>query len=222
MNISTDQIVLWQYGFININATLIYTWFVMAILILLAILTKKSILKSDIIGKTENFFEILTNVIQEQIKSITSIQFDKVFPFITCLFLFILISNLISLVPYFSSPTASLSTTFALMSLVVVFSVGIGIKHKGFSSYISKYVKPVSFMLPLNIISDIVSNFSLAFRLYGNIMSGGIVATILNKVSFLSIGFPIIINLLAVITGVIQAYVFTILSMIFLSSADSD
>lgn len=222
MNISTDQIVLWKYGFVNINATIVYTWFVMAFLILIAFLTKRSIINKDVIGKSENFFEIVTNIIRDQIKSITDVQFDKVFPFITCLFLFIFMSNIISLIPYVSSPTASLSTTFALMCLVVVFSVGIGIKHKGFRNYIAKYIKPVVFMLPLNIIGDIVSNFSLAFRLYGNIMSGGIVAAILNKVAFLSVGFPILIGLLSVITGVIQAYVFAILSMIFLSSAESD
>lgn len=221
MNISTDQIIFWQHGPFVINATLFYTWFVMILLALVAFLTKRSVEQSKVIGRMENFFEILVDIIGEQIKSITNVEFNKVFPFITTLFLFIFMSNLISLIPGFSSPTASLSTTFALMFLVVTFSVGIGIKNKGFKKYMSKYIEPVKFMLPLNIIGDIVSNFSLAFRLYGNIMSGGIVATILAKITFLSIGFPVIISLLGSITGLIQAYVFSILSMIFLSSADN-
>ena len=220
MNISTDELVFWKYGFININATILYTWIVMALLIFFAYLTRRSITKHNVIGKTENFFEILTDIIKDQIKNITEMGFDKVFPFITCLFLFILTSNLISLIPSFSSPTASLSTTFALVLLVVVFSVFIGIQNKGLKKYLSKYTKPVKLMLPFIVMNDIVSNFSMAFRLYGNVMSGGIVAAILMKISFLSVGFPVILNLLSFMSGAIQAYVFSILSLIFLSSAD--
>lgn len=221
MNISTDELVFWKYGFININATILYTWIVMAILILLAYITKRSIVNHKVIGKTENFFELLTDIIKDQIKSVTEMGFNKVFPFVTCLFLFILISNLISLIPDFSSPTASLSTTFALVFLVVVFSIFIGIQSKGLKKYLSKYTKPVKLMLPFLVMNDIISNFSMAFRLYGNVMSGGIISAVLMKISFLSVGFPVILNLLSFMTGAIQAYVFSVLSMIFLASADN-
>lgn len=221
MNISTDELVFWKYGFININATILYTWIVMAILILLAYVTKRSIVNHKVIGKTENFFELLTDIIKDQIKSVTEMGFNKVFPFITCLFLFILTSNLISLIPDFSSPTASLSTTFALVFLVVIFSIFIGIQSKGLKKYLSKYTKPVKLMLPFLVMNDIISNFSMAFRLYGNVMSGGIISAVLMKISFLSVGFPVILNLLSFMTGAIQAYVFSVLSMIFLASADN-
>ena len=221
MNISTDELVFWKYGFININATILYTWIVMAILTLLAYITKRSIVNHIVIGKTENFFELLTDIIKDQIKSVTEMGFNKVFPFVTCLFLFILISNLISLIPDFSSPTASLSTTFALVFLVVVFSIFIGIQSKGLKKYLSKYTKPVKLMLPFLVMNDIISNFSMAFRLYGNVMSGGIISAVLMKISFLSVGFPVILNLLSFMTGAIQAYVFSVLSMIFLASADN-
>lgn len=221
MNISTDELVFWRYGFININATILYTWIVMAILILLAYVTKRSIVNHKVIGKTENFFELLTDIIKDQIKSVTEMGFNKVFPFVTCLFLFILTSNLISLIPDFSSPTASLSTTFALVFLVVVFSIFIGIQSKGLKKYLSKYTKPVKLMLPFLVMNDIISNFSMAFRLYGNVMSGGIISAVLMKISFLSVGFPVILNLLSFMTGAIQAYVFSVLSMIFLASADN-
>lgn len=220
MNISTDELVFWRYGFININATILYTWIVMAILIVLAYITKRSIINHKVIGKTENFFELLTDIIKDQIKSVTEMGFNKVFPFITCLFLFILTSNLISLIPDFSSPTASLSTTFALVFLVVVFSIFIGIQSKGLKKYLSKYTKPVKLMLPFLVMNDIISNFSMAFRLYGNVMSGGIISAVLMKISFLSVGFPVILNLLSFMTGAIQAYVFSVLSMIFLASSD--
>ena len=220
MNISTDELIFWKYGFININATIIYTWIVIAILTLASYLTRRSILHHNVIGKYENFFEILVEIIKDQIKSITETGFDKVFPFVTCLFMFILTSNLISLIPSFYSPTASLSTTFALVLSVVIFSAFIGIKSKGLKKYLSKYTKPIKLMAPFIIVNDIISNFSMAFRLYGNIMSGGVIATILVNIKFLSVGLPIILNLLSLISGIIQAYVFSILSVISLASSD--
>ena len=170
MIISTDEVILFEKGFFHINYTILFTWIVMAILILLAIITSMNIKNKKSVGKFENFFEVLLNLIEDQIKSITKVEFKLVFPVISTIFLFILVSNLISLIPNFQSPTGSLSTTFALMFVVLIFAMLVGIKSKGYKQYFSKYVKPVAFMLPLNIIGDIVSNFSLAFRLYGNIM----------------------------------------------------
>lgn len=218
MKISPDQYIVWNYGFVNINYTLIFTWIVMGLLISVAFLTRHKIKKNKGISKLENFFDVLILTIEEQIKNISDVDFKIIFPIITTIFLFIFTSNLSSLIPNFESPTASLSTTAALTILVIILAVFVGIKNKGFFGYFSKYTKPVAFMLPLNILGDIVSNFSLAFRLYGNIMSGGIIAKILVSIPFLSIGFPVIISLLGTITGAIQAYIFSILAMIFIAS----
>lgn len=221
MNISPDQTILWESGFLHINKTLLLSWIVMGILIVLAILTRMSLIKNKDnkknIGKLENAFELIILTLENQIKNISKIEFKLVFPVIASIFLFILMSNLLGLVPGFEAPTASLSTTLSLTIVVIILTFYIGFKTKGLG-YFQKYIKPSPFLLPLNIISDVTTTFSLSVRLYGNIMAGGVIAIILSQIIFLSIGFPVIINLLGTITSFIQAYIFSILAMIFISA----
>lgn len=222
MRITTDEAILFQNGFITINNTLLFSWIVMFILIILAVLLKKSISKDtqykDKPTNLQNFFEALINTIETQIKQISDKKIEIVFPFIATLFLYIVLSNLISLIPFVDSPTGSLSTTLALAISTFIFSIGFGIKDKGFFGYFKKYFKPIPLLLPLNVVSELSKIVSLSIRLYGNIMSSGVILIILSQITFLSTGFPVIISLLSTISGVIQAYIFAILSMITISS----
>jgi F-type H+-transporting ATPase subunit a len=131
------------------------------------------------------------------------------------LFLYTLTSNLISLLPFCESPTASLSTTVALAILVFLFAIFLGIREHGLD-YLKKYVKPVFIMAPFNIIGEVSKLASLSIRLYGNIMSSYVITSILSEIAMLSIAFPVIINLLGLVSGVIQAYIFSMLSLMFL------
>lgn len=222
MRITTDEAILFQNEFITINNTLLFSWIVMFILIILAVLLKKSISKDtqykDKPTNLQNFFEALINTIETQIKQISDRKIEIVFPFIATLFLYIVLSNLISLIPFVDSPTGSLSTTLALAISTFIFSIGFGIKDKGFFGYFKKYFKPIPLLLPLNVVSELSKIVSLSIRLYGNIMSSGVILIILSQITFLSTGFPVIISLLSTISGVIQAYIFAILSMITISS----
>lgn len=220
MEITTDNTIYFQYGFFKLNTTLLFSWIVMAVLIIIAIMINRNIRKNNGVSRLQNIFEALITTIGDQIKSISTKDFTLIFPFIATLFIYILVANLISLIPNFESPTASLSTTLAFAILTFIFSIIIGIKQKGFWGYTSKYFKPIFVMLPLNIISQLSKIVSLSFRLYGNVMSSGAVIVVLLSISFLAIGFPVLINLLATISGVIQAYIFSILSMITISSDD--
>lgn len=225
MRISTDEAILYQNGFITINNTLLFSWIVMFILIVFAILLRISINKNKQNNKNnqiptgiQNFFEALLDCIDGQIRQISTRKTEIVFPFIATLFLYIVLSNLISLIPLADSPTGSLSTTLALAFSMFIFSIWFGIKDKGFIGYFKKYFQPIPLLLPLNLISDLSKIVSLSVRLYGNIMSSGVILIILSQITFLSAGFPIIISLLSTITGVIQAYIFSALSMIAISS----
>lgn len=225
MNISTDEIIIFQNGFININGTLLFSWLVMLILIAFAVLIRFNLYKhrndyKNVSNGIQNFFESLIECIDSQIKQISDKSIERVFPFIATLFIYIALSNLISLIPTFSSPTASLSTTVALAISMFVFSIYNGTREKGFFGYFKKYFKPMPLLLPLNLIGDASNIISLSVRLYGNIMSSGAIVFILSQITFLSAGFPILISLLSTITGVIQAYIFSILSMIAISSDD--
>ena len=127
---------------------------------------------------------------------------------------------LFQIIPFLYSPTASLSTNIALVIIVVCMGFGYGIKRVGFFKYFKKYTKPSIVMLPMNIISDVVSNCGLAVRLYGNIMSAMVIGAIVVEISFLSLGFPVFLNILGLISSVIQAYIFSILSLVFIMSAE--
>ncbi len=220
MQITTDEVILFKSGFIVINNTLLYSWIVMGILIFIAFLFKKrfvfDVTKTENAGNLQLSLEALIQCIENQIKEITTRSVEVVFPFMATLFLYIAVSNLISLIPFMESPTGSYSTTVALGLSVFIFSMIYGFREKG-SNYLKKFIEPVPFLLPLNVVGEVSKVLSLTIRLYGNIMSSGVIITILSQIIFLSVGFPVIINLLGTITGVIQAYIFAILSMIFIS-----
>ena len=126
-------------------------------------------------------------------------------------------SNLLMIVPGFKPPTASLSTTTALALSVLVAVPMFGIGSRGFVGYLRTYAQPSIVMLPFNIISEISRAISLAIRLYGNIMSGAVIAAILLSVA--PFFFPVVMDMLGLLTGVIQAYIFAILATVYIASA---
>jgi F-type H+-transporting ATPase subunit a len=120
-------------------------------------------------------------------------------------------------VPGFDTPTASLSTTAALALSVLIAVPLFGIGSRGLGGYLKTYVQPSFVMLPFNIISEFSRGISLAIRLYGNIMSGAVIAAILLGVA--PFFFPVVMDMLGLLTGIIQAYIFAILATVYISTA---
>jgi F-type H+-transporting ATPase subunit a len=120
-------------------------------------------------------------------------------------------------VPAFAPPTASLSTTPALALSVLIAVPLFGITSRGLGGYLKTYIQPSFIMLPFNIISEFSRGISLAIRLYGNIMSGAVIAAILLSVA--PFFFPVVMDVLGLLTGLIQAYIFAILATVYISSA---
>lgn len=220
MNITTDTMIMWKNEFFTINDTIFFTWVIMLFVISLALILRVMITNEKNFGKLQNFFEVLISGIEEQIKKAGEVDVKFVFPFIATIFIFILIANLLHIIPFFHSPTASLSTNIALVIIVVLTGISYGIKRVGLIHYLKKYAKPSWFMIPMHIISDISSNCALVVRLYGNIMSAMVIGTIVEEISFLSVGFPLFLNFLDLISGVIQAYIFSLLALAFMMSAE--
>lgn len=218
MKYSPDQYILWEKGFIQINSTLVYTWILMTLLIGLGVYLRIKLAKKGEASNLQNLLEAVLEYIEKQVKKLNGHNIQIVFPFISTLFLFILISNLFTLVPGFMSPTASLSTTIGLTLTVFIIDVIHSVKEKGVLGYLKKYTKPSPVVLPLNIVNRISSHFSLAIRLYGNIMSSFVISLILLRIVFLNWGFPVFLQLITLITSIVQAYIFSILAMIFISS----
>lgn len=218
MRISPDEIVFWEYGFINLNLTIVMTWAIMILLVIGAWLITRN-LKTSINNRSrwQNILEMIVLLINDQMKEIGLKNPKKYIGFIGTLFLFIAVSSILSIIPWYEPPTASLSTTVALAISVFISVPVFGIAERGFWKYLKTYIEPKFFMLPLNIISEISRTIALAIRLFGNMMSSGLVATIL--ISLAPFFFPMIMDALGLLTGVIQAYIFAILASVYIAAA---
>jgi F-type H+-transporting ATPase subunit a len=217
MNISPDAVVYWQSGFFKLNATIVFTWLVMVLLVGGSWLITRRLSTDTHMSRWQNMLEAVVEMIQGQIREISHQPAERYLSFIGTLFLFIVVSNILTIVPWYHPPTGSLSTTTALALCVFVAVPVYGIAQGGILGYLKNYLQPTPFMLPFNIIGELSRTLALAVRLFGNIMSGSTVAAILLSVTPLF--FPVVMQALGLITGAIQAYIFAILAMIYIASA---
>lgn len=191
-----------------IHDTVVFTWITIAITILIVALLQW--LKPNLL---EMILEMIIGVVDD------AMDVDDLHPYIPLLgslLVFVLISNLISILPILKSPTADLNTTIAL-ALVVVFSVHFyGMKKKGFWKYIKDFASPI-FLFPIEIIGQFSRTLSLSMRLFGNILSGDVIVAIV--FSIVPYFLPIALIAISMISGILQAYVITTLAALFISSA---
>lgn len=217
VNISTDEIVYWQWGWLKLNATLAYSWLVMALLVIISALITRRVKANLRPSRFQNLLEVLVGGIRDQIREVSQQDPGGYLPFVGTLFLYIAVANLLSVVPVYRPPTSSLSTTAALATCVFVAVPLYGIAHQGIGGYLKEYIRPTPLMLPFNIISELSRTLALAVRLYGNMMSGTVIAAIL--IGFVPLFVPILMQLLGLLTGMIQAYIFAVLAMVYIASA---
>lgn len=215
--ISPDQVVLWTWGFITINATLVYTWLVMAILVVGAWAVTRRLTTDMKITRWQNFLESVVSGIRSEIREISREKADSYLPLIGTLFLFIALANLLAIVPGYIAPTSSLTTTAALAICVFVAVPIYGIASQGVLEYLKEYVRPTFLFLPFHIMGEISRTLALTVRLFGNIMSHEKVIAILLAVTPLF--FPVVMQALGLLIGLIQAYIFAILAMVYIASA---
>jgi F-type H+-transporting ATPase subunit a len=217
MELSPDSTIFWEYGIITINLTLVTTWGIMLVLIGSSWLVTRK-LKSDIkISRWQCFLEIIVLGINKQIEEVGLSKPEKYIDFIGTLFLFIFVSNICIIFPGYRPPTGSLSTTTALALSVFLAVPFYGISKRGVWGYLKSFLQPTWIMLPFNLIGEISRTLALAVRLFGNIMSGGMIVAILLSISpFI---FPIIMNMLGLLTGTVQAYIFSILATVYIAAA---
>lgn len=215
-DITPDQTVLWDGGFVNVNLTLVMTWIVMVLLIGGAAIVTRRLRTDAEMSRPQNALEVVVSFLRDEIRDVSNRSPDRYLPLVGTLFIYILVSNVLAIVPGFVPPTASLSTTTAL-ALVVFFAVPVyGITGQGLGSYLRGYVQPNPLMLPFNILSELSRTLALAVRLFGNVMSMTKIAAIMLAVAPLI--FPALFTALGLLTGVIQAYIFTVLTIIYISA----
>jgi F-type H+-transporting ATPase subunit a len=218
MHISPDQTILWQWWFLHLNATIVYTWVVMLLLALGSWLVTRRLADADRPrSRWQNAFEVVIETIRGQIGDVCPQGGDTYLPFVGTLFLFIALSNLLDIVPGWHAPTGSLSTTAALAICVGVAVPLFGIRSQGVLGYFRHYLKPTFIMLPFHLLSETSRNLALAVRLFGNMMSASMIVGILLAIA--PFFFPVLMQALGLLTGMIQAYIFAVLAMVYIAAA---
>jgi F-type H+-transporting ATPase subunit a len=217
MRLSPDEIIFWQHGFLKLNATIVYTWALMFVLAGGAKLISRKLSMELARSRWQNLLEIIVTGIEQQIAEVGLTQPRKYLGFLGTLFLFVGAASLCTIIPGYEPPTGSLSTTAALALCVFVAVPLFGIEEQGVADYFKSYMKPTFFMLPFNIISEISRTLALAVRLFGNMMSGAmIIGMLLSITPFL---FPLVMTMLGLLTGMVQAYIFSILAAVYIAAA---
>jgi F-type H+-transporting ATPase subunit a len=211
---------------VYVTQTLLSTWVVMACLIIFAAVVRIRLRKFRAVPKgLQNVIETLVEMMRTFARETLGEELEHWGAYFFGAFSFILFSNYIGLLPFnLRPPTADLATTGALALITFLLIHGLGlVRQKG--KYIKSFVEPIAFFLPINIIGEIAKPLSLAFRLFGNILSGVIIAGMLYGMLPIALRFvlPDVAHVwFDILVGALQTYVFTTLSMTFIQQKSSD
>ncbi len=217
MDLTSDQQILWQHGFAKLNGTIVTTWVMMMAMAAGSKLITRKLATEGTISRWQSLLEIVVTSIEKQIEEVGLKEPGRYIAFLGTLFLFVAVSALCTVIPGFSPPTGSLSTTAALALCVFIAVPLFGIRRQGLGGYLKTYTEPTVIMLPFNIISELSRTLALAVRLFGNMMSGVMIVGILLTITpFL---FPIMMTSLGLLTGMVQAYIFSILAAVYIAAA---
>jgi F-type H+-transporting ATPase subunit a len=217
MRLSPDEMIFWQHGFFKLNGTIVFTWGIMLLLAVGAKLITRHLTAEHQRSRWQNLLEIIVTAMQKQIEDVGLRHPEKFIGFLGTLFLFVATAALCTVLPGYEPPTGSLSTTAALALCVLIAVPMFGIGDQGLRGYLKSYLEPTVIMLPFNIISELSRTLALAVRLFGNMMSGAmIIAILLTITPFL---FPILMTMLGLLTGMVQAYIFSILAAVYIAAA---
>jgi F-type H+-transporting ATPase subunit a len=217
MHLSPDEIIFWQHGYFKLNATILFTWGLMLVLAVGSKLITRRLSIGLKRSRWQNLLEIVVTGIEQQIEEIGLSRPRKYLGFLGTLFLCLAAASLCTVIPGYEPPTGSLSTTAALALCVFVAVPFFGIEEQGVGNYLKSYVRPTFIMLPFNIVSELSRTLALAVRLFGNMMSGAMIIGILLTITpFI---FPIIMTALGLLTGMVQAYIFSILAAVYIAAA---
>ena len=207
---------LFGFNLVFNTETILMTWIVMASLILFGFLATRKI------GFLPNPFQVVGELFVNAFYDLTRDALDEdmvktYFPLICTLFMFLLLSNWLGIIPKLSEPTKDLNTPLGLGVLGFVIAHHAGIKAKGFKNYVKEYFQPIFFMAPLNIIGELAKVVSISFRLYGNILGGAIIILVVSHLIYSLVLPPFLIAFFSLFIGTIQAFVFTMLTLVYIS-----
>lgn len=219
MNLNPDEIIFWQFGVIKLNATIVYTWAIMLLMSITAALMTRSLSTTMPRSHWQNVMEMLVTTINKHIAGVGLPHPEKYIAFLGTLFLFIAIASIGTIIPGYAPPTCSLSTMVALALCVFIAVPIFGIADQGVTGYLKSYIRPTFIMLPLNILSEIYRTLTRAIRLLANRMSKAMIIATLFIITPLF--FPAVMMWLGLLTGIVQAYIFSVLATSYIAAAVS-
>ena len=217
MHLSPDQVIFWQLGWFKLNATIVTTWALMLVLVAGSFLVTRRLQHGAARSRWQDMLEIVVTMLVRQIGEAGLPKPERYLGFLGTLFLFLALAALCTVLPFYEPPTGSLSTTTALALCVLTAVPLYGVQELGWRGYLKTYLEPTVIMLPFNIIGEVSRTMALAVRLFGNMMSGAMIIAILLAITpFL---FPVVMTLLGLLTGLVQAYIFCILAAVYIAAA---
>jgi F-type H+-transporting ATPase subunit a len=217
MRLSPDEMIFWQHGWFKLNGTIVFTWGIMLLLGVGARLITRRLTTEHRRSRWQNLLEIIVTSMLQQIRDVGLRRPEKYIGFLGTLFLFVGAAALCTVFPFYEPPTGSLSTTVALALCVFIAVPLFGIADQGVGGYLRSYLEPTFIMLPFNLISEVSRTLALAVRLFGNMMSGAMILAILLTIT--PFFFPLLMTLLGLLTGMVQAYIFSILAAVYIAAA---
>jgi F-type H+-transporting ATPase subunit a len=202
---------------------MIMSWVVILLLVALALILRRGLRQriEEKPSRVQAMMDTLINLLQRQLTSnFASERLSReLFPFISTLFLFVLLCNWISVIPYCQSPTQDLNITLSLAVLVFVLSQVFAVRLKGGRNYLKGFLEPYAFLLPLNIVGEVAKPISHAFRLFGNIFGGTVLIAVITA-RLIPVIVPAGLNaFFGLFFGAIQAFVFAILAVAYINAA---
>jgi F-type H+-transporting ATPase subunit a len=212
------QLIIPVFGHnITLNLeVIVMTWIVFALLIVLGLFAsyKRKILPRPLQALGELIVSLLYDLTEDALGK----ELAKTYaPLICALFMFLLLSNWLGIIPHLEEPTKDLNTTFGLGIMGFFIAHYAGIKSKGFKAYIKEYFQPIFFMMPLNVIGELAKIVSISFRLFGNIMGGSIIILVISHLIYSLVLPPLLYGFFGLFVGTIQAFVFTMLTIVYIS-----
>jgi F-type H+-transporting ATPase subunit a len=204
---------VFSVGPVQVTDTVITTWFVIAIITLICyLLTRRLSVKPSV---NQELLEAVFDAIEKTVRDVIPLKPWMAVPILGTFWILIGFSNLVGLLPGLKTPTADINTTFAFAVVSYSMTHVFGIKTQGLKVYLSHYKEPTWILLPIHLMAEVTRTIALAVRLFGNMLSGEMIAVILLGI----VGFlvPVPFDLLHIIIGVIQAYIFGVLTLVFIA-----
>jgi F-type H+-transporting ATPase subunit a len=209
--------VLFHIGPVPVTGPVVTSWAIMAVLTLVSWLATRRLSLTP--GRLQSVLEMAVALVEQQIRDTMRVPPKRYLPLIATLFIYILVANWSSIIPGVEPPTAHVETDAALGAIVFLAVILFGVWARGPLGYLKSFAEPTIFMLPLNFAESFTRVFSMIVRLFGNVMSGVFVIGVVLSLAGLLVPIPLMA--LDLLTGAIQAYIFTILAMVLIGSAVS-